>query len=300
MAETVATYSVPEHHVSQFTGNVRALMMKRPGLLMPFVSRGSYRGDKIQLIDFIGPVYFSERKTVYADTKASELEHTSRWITGRTYDCAILVDRLDTLKMIYDPTNPYTERMREAAQRRLDQIIIETFYADMRSGKDGSTIVSFPAGNIVAHGGTGLTVAKLRSLRKLMKKRQVDFRTMRPIIAVTAEEVDDLLGETTIQSVDFNQVKPLVDGEVTSYMGFNFVPYEDNGDDRIYQFQSGTTVRRLPVWTPDGMHVGMWDDLTIIINNRADKNNIKQIHGEFTAGAARIDEDHVFAVEAKE
>lgn len=300
MAETVATYSVPEHHVSMFTGNVRALLTKRSGLLTPFVTRASYRGDKIQLINYIGPVYFIERKTVYADTKATELEHTSRWLTGRTYDCAILVDRLDTLKMIYDPTSPYTERMREAAARKYDQIIMDSFYADAKAGKTGDTVVTFPAGNIIAHGGTGLTVAKLRSLRKMMKKKFVDFRTMRPIIAVTAEEVDDLLGETTIQSVDFNSVKPLVDGEVTSFMGFNFMPYEDNGDDRIYQYVSGTVVRRLPAWVPDGMHFGVWDDLTIIINNRPDKNNIKQIHGEFTAGATRVNEDNVFAVEAKE
>jgi hypothetical protein len=300
MAETLATYSVPEHHVAQFTGNVRALLTKKGGILTPYVSRGSYRGEKIQLINFIGPVEFIERRTVYADTKVTELEHTSRWITGREYDCAVLVDRLDTLKMIYDPTNPYTERMREAAARRMDQIVMDAFYATAKAGKDGSTSVAFPAGNIVAHASAGLTVAKLRSLRKMMKKKHVDLRGVRPLIAVTAEEIDDLLGETSVNSIDYNSVKPLVDGEVTSFMGFNFLPYEDNGADKIYTYDDTGTVRRLPVWTPDGMHLGVWDALTIIINNRADKNNIKQIHATFTAGATRVDEDNVFAVDAKE
>ena len=45
------------------------------------------------------------------------------------------------------------------------------------------------------------------------------------------------------------------------------------------------------------MHFGMWDDLVITINNRPDKNNIKQIHGTFTAGATRLEEDKVFMLE---
>jgi len=54
----------------------------------------------------------------YADTKLTELEHTQRWISGIEYDAAILVDRLDTLKMIYDPTSPYVEQMRKGAARK--------------------------------------------------------------------------------------------------------------------------------------------------------------------------------------
>ena len=114
MAETVASYSVPEHHVKMYTANIRASLEKQGGLLTGLVSRGSYRGEKSQVVDFIGPVEFIERQTPYGDTKLTELEHTSRWISGIEYDCAVLVDRLDTLKMIYDPTSPYVERFRQA------------------------------------------------------------------------------------------------------------------------------------------------------------------------------------------
>jgi len=48
------------------------------------------------------------------------------------------------------------------------------------------------------------------------------------------------------------------------------------------------------------MHFGMWDALTIIINNRPDKNKIRQIHATFTAGATRVEEGKVFKVECKE
>ena len=44
------------------------------------------------------------------------------------------------------------------------------------------------------------------------------------------------------------------------------------------------------------MHYGAWQELVITISNRPDKNNIKQIHGTFTAGATRLEEDKVFGL----
>jgi hypothetical protein len=297
MAETIATYSVPEHHVKMYTANLRASLQRVGGVLYTRVSRGSYTGEKVQLLNFIGPVEFIERTTVYADTKLTELEHTQRWISGTEYDVAVLVDRLDMLKMIYDPTSPYVERFREAAARKMDQIVMDKMFATAKSGKDGNDLVAFPAGDIVAAGGTGLTVAKLRTLRKLMRKRHVDLRAVKPTIAVTAEQIDNLLGEVVVGSSDYNSVKPLVDGDVTSFMGFNFLPFEDYGGVGIPKTGN---VRQCPAFVPDGMHFGEWDGLVITINNRPDKNNIKQIHGTFTAGATRVQEGKVFEVDCVE
>lgn len=306
MAETIATYSVPEHHVKMYTANVQAALVKKGGLLGAYVSQGSYRGEKSQVVNFLGPVEFVERDTPYGDTKLSEIEHTQRWITGTEYDCAILIDRLDVLKMIYDPTSPYVERMREAAARKMDEIIMSKFFAIAKTGKDGTTNTPFPNRDIIAHGGTRMTVAKLRAARKLLKKRHVDLRTAKPLIAVTAEQTDDLLGEVAVGSSDYNAVKPLVDGEVSQFMGFVFVPYEDNGVSTngkgipTETVPGPATIRDCPVWVPDGMHFGSWEGLSIIISPRPDKNNIKQAHATFTAGATRLEEGKVLQLQCVE
>lgn len=306
MAETIATYSVPEHHVAMYTANVQALLTKQGGLLMPHISQGSYRGEKVQIVDFVGTVEFIERDTPYGDTKLTELEHTSRWISGVEYDCAILVDRLDLLKMIYDPTSIYVDRMREAAARKQDEIIMSKFFATAKTGKTGDTNTAFKAANTVVHGGTRMSVAKLRAMRKLIKKRHVDLRSQKPLIGVTAEQIDDLLGEVAVGSSDYNSVKPLVDGEVSQFMGFTFIPYEDNGTSTggkgipTFIDTGPVTVRQLPVWLPQGMHYGSWEGLVVTINNRPDKNNIKQLHATFTAGATRTQEDLVFQLQVVE
>lgn len=293
MGETIATYTVPQHHVLMFTSNVQAALVRSGGLLRSYVSNGSYVGEKSQVVNFLGPVEFTERDTPYQDTVVTEPEHTQRWVSGRDFDCAILVDRLDTLKMIYEPTNPYVERMREAAARKEDEIIMAKFFATAKSGKNGDSLTSFPSQDIIPHGSTGMSVAKLRAARKLLKKRHVDLRREQPKIAITAEQADDLLGETAVGSADYNVVKTLVDGEVNRFMGFEFVPIED-----IIPLD-GTT-RSCPVWVPSGHHYGSWQNLAITIGNRADKNNVKQVHGSFTADATRLQEGKVLSLECTE
>lgn len=306
MAETVASYSVPEHHVKMYTANVQNVLQKQGGVLMSYVGQGSYSGEKSQVVNFIGPVEFIERDTPYSDTKLTELEHTQRWVSGREYDCAILIDRLDTLKMIYDPTSPYVERMREAAAKKMDEIIMSKFFASAKAGKDGTETVSFPSQDVIAHGGTRMSVAKLRAARKLLKKRHVNLRTMQPYIGVTAEQIDDLLGEVAVGSSDYNAVKPLVDGEVSRFMGFVFVPYEDdgvstNGKGIPTEAVAGpATIRKCPVWVMDAMHYASWAGLSIVISPRPDKNNIKQAHATFTAGATRLEEGKVLQLQCVE
>lgn len=294
MADTVNNFPVTEAYLLQFTSNVQAALARKGGLLTPYVSSSTYSGEKAQVVNFIGPVFFTKRTSVYADTKATEPEHTQRWITADDFDCAILIDRVDTLRTIYDPTNPYVERMREASARSHDDIVAQAFFADARSGRNGATTIAFPAGDIIAAGGVGLTFAKLRSLRKAMKRRYLDLRMEKPLIAVTAEQTDNLLGETVVGSHDYNAVKPLVDGEVSSFMGFTFLPAEGALSPENGLLTGGN--RLCPAWVPSGMHFGDWQSMTVTINQRADKNNIPQIHACFTSGATRIEEGRVFQV----
>lgn len=295
MAETAATYTIDQHHVLMFTANVKAALARMGGVLDSTVTQGSYTGDKVQAVNFLGPIVFTERTTRYADTQFVEPAHTQRWLRGAEYDAAILVDRLDTLKMIYDPTSPYVERMREAAARKHDEIVMNAFFASALTGERGESTTAFPAADEILHGTTGLTVAKLRSARKLLKQRHVDLRMERPRIAIDAEGADDLIAETLIQSKDTNAVAPLVSGEVASFMGFDFLPIEEIIPTRT---DSGTVVMS-PCWVPSGMHKGDWQNLSIMISPRPDKNNIPQIHGTFTCGATRLEEGKVIKVEYK-
>lgn len=291
MAETLQTYKVPEHHVSSFTSNVLAAVQRRGGVFRSLVTTGSYQGEDAQVVNTIGEVKFNRRTTRNQDTQLSELEHKQRWIAPADFDFHVLVDRLDRLRMLYDPMSPYVEAARMGWAREEDDEIFAAFFASAKTGKHGKTDTAYTVGNTVPHGGTGLTVAKLRALRVKMKKAHIDLRVEQPMIAVTAEDTDNLLSETQVTSSDYAAVKALVDGEVNRFMGFEFVPFENIPE-------VGNT-RTLPAWVKSGMHLGDWATLSTIIVPRPDKNNVPQLSMNATCAATRIEEKKVFGVETQ-
>ena len=291
MAETVNNFPIEQAHVVTFTANVMAALARQPGMLVGRMSGSSYIGDKAQVVNFIGPIAFVRQENVYQPTTPVEVEHTQRWITADDYNAAVLIDNLDKLRMIWDPTSPYVEEMRRGAARTQDDIAAAAFFADARTGKQGVTSTTFRAANAIADGGTGMTTAKLRSLRKLMKKSFVDLRAERPMVGVTADEVDGLLAETVVGSFDYNSLKPLNDGEITSWFGFDLVPLEG-----LPAVAPSGGVRQCPAWVSSGMHFGTWQAPVMTINQRPDLNNIYQLHGRLTMGATRLDESKVYKV----
>ena len=103
-----------------------------------------------------------------------------------------------------------------------------------------------------------------------------------------------------VERIPSNQYNAIVNDQ-------RFHPIDEHGKKRIVFFNvpavtvaGPATIRNLPVWVQDAMHLGMWEGLTITINNRPDKNNIKQIHGTFTAGATRLEEGKVLQLQAVE
>lgn len=198
--------------------------------------------------------------------------------------------------MLIDPQSSYVQNAVQAMRRAQDDEILQAFYAASATGENGTTATSFPAGQIVGVnvGGTGsnLNVAKLRAAKKLLLAAGVDFEAERAYVAITAADHDALLNEVQVVSSDFNSKPVLVDGMVTSFMGFQFVNIE-HGDSASYDAYSVMTSgsnRLLPCWVPSGMHLGMWQDVQTRVDQRPDKRYSTQCYAKTTIGATRIEE----------
>jgi len=303
MAETLNQFGVPEHHVRAFTTNVMMDVQRQGGLFRDRVTTASYTGEGVQAVNYIGQARFNRREHRWDDTKLTELAHTQRWVYPFDNDFATMVDRVDKLRMIYDPTSPYVEAVRIGYNVLEDETIINQFFAVAFTGKLGATQEPFDTtNNVIAHGGTGLTIAKLRAARKKLKQFRIELTNMRsnkgrgevPYIGVTAQAMDNLLSDTSVTSADFNTVKALVDGEVNTFMGFEFVHCEDLPLD-----PADVTTTFHPVWVRSGMHLGDWQNLMLQITPRPDKNNLPQIHGCCTLGTTRLHTKKVLQLQTK-
>lgn len=284
------SFEVNTAFVQQYTTNVQLLLQQRGSKLRDYCTMGSYTGKAAKAVEQIGAVTAQKKTSRHSDTPLISTPHSARWVFPEDYEWADMVDDQDKLRMLIDPTSPYAQNGAYALGRSLDAAIIAAALGDAKTGENGSTTTAFAtATQSIAVGATGLTIAKLRQAKRILMANEVDVENDPLYIAVTATQVDNLLGTTEVTSADYNSVKALVAGQVDTFMGFKFIHTELLGVD-------GSGDRRCIAWAKSGLHVGMWNDINAKITERADKSYATQVYVKGTFGATRVEEKKVVEI----
>jgi hypothetical protein len=283
------SFEVNVAFVQDYKSTVQLLLQQRGSKLRDAVTMGSYTGKAAKAVEQVGKVAAQKRTTRHGDTPLISTPHDARWVFPTDYEWADLIDDQDKLRMIIDPQSPYALNGAYALGRAIDEEIISAFFGTSKTGENGTDNTAFPAAQQVPSGSAGLTIAKLRAAKKILIANEVDVDNDTLYMAITAEQHDDLLSETQAISLDYNTKPVLVDGKITSFMGFNFILTEllevDGSDDR-----------RCPAWAKSGMHLGMWNDINTKVSERDDKSYATQVYVKGTFGATRVEEGKIVEV----
>ena len=284
------SFQVTTAFVQQYSTNVQLLLQQRGSRLRDCVTVGSYTGKAAKVVEQIGEVTAQARTSRHADTPLISTPHDARWVHPTDYEWADMIDDQDKLRMLIDPTSPYAMNGAYALGRAMDSLIITAALGTALTGENGSTSTAFDTANQqIAVGAAGLTVAKLRTAKKKLMANEVDVENDPLYCAVTAVQLDNLLGTTEVTSSDYNTVKALVSGSVDTFMGFKFIHTELLGLD-------GSSDRRCIAWAKSGLHLGIWNDITTKISERADKSYAMQVYVKGTFGATRVEEGKVVEI----
>lgn len=282
--------NIPNHFAQQYATNVELLLQQKDTRLRSLVTQGQYIGEQAAAVDQIDSVEMQSVTTRFEAMPRVDAEVARRWVTPLDFDLPQMIDSFDKLRLLTDPASIYVQNAVNAAKRKMDDVIIAAFFAAAKTGKTGSGSTTFPAGQVVAvnqgaSGNTGLTVAKLRQARTLLAAAEVDL-DMDPITAVvSAKQMDNLLAEAQVISMDYNDRPVLADGKLKSFLGINFVMSE-----RLPV--NGSSYRRIPVFAKSGMHLGVWNDITTDISQRKDIRGLPyQAYVYMTIGATRLEEE---------
>lgn len=280
--------------VQHYRANVEFLLQQKGSKLRPFV-RVEPQNAEFDFYDRIGATTAQEITTRHSDTPLVSTPHDRRRVALRDFDWADLVDRPDKLRTLIDPTSPYAMNAMWALGRSMDDVIIEMAFGSAWSGKTGATEVTFPAGQTIAvdYVETGadtdgnLTIGKLRRARELFLAAEID-EDAELFMAVGSNQIHALLAETVVGSSDYNSVKPLVDGKVSRFMGFKFIPIErltKVGDDRS-----------VIAWERSGLLLAVADEITADIGPRRDKRNATQVYVSGSFNSTRMEELRVLEI----
>ena len=277
--------------VQQYSANIQMLSQQMGSLLRDKVRLESVVG-KNAFFDQVGAVTAQKRTSRHSDTPQIDTPHARRRVSLVDYEFADLIDDQDKVRLLIDPTSSYAQAAAFAMGRAMDDEIISAATGTAFTGETGSTSTALPSAQKITESGTdGLTIAKLRTAKEKLDLQSVDPSIPRHII-VSPRQITDLLGTTEVTSSDFNTVKALANGEVNSFLGFNFIVSN--------RLSIASSKRSCIAFAQDGIALGVGKDVTARIDERADKGYATQVYYCASFGATRMEEEKVVEIQAHE
>jgi len=272
----------------QFSTNVQLLSQQMGSILRAAVDEESVTGEKA-FFDNVGASAAVKRTSRHQDTPLVETPHDRRMVTLETYEWADLIDEADKVQMLIDPTSTYARAAAAAMGRAMDDSIIAAATGSALTGKTGGTATALT--QTIANGSADMTVAKLITAKKKLDDGSVDPSIPRHIV-VGPDQIEALLGTTSVTSSDFNTVKALVQGEIDTFMGFKF--------HTSTRLSKAGNIRKCFAFAEDGIKLAVGKDVTSEIERRADKSYSTQVFYCASFGATRMEEAKVVSIDCDE
>ena len=151
------------------------------------------------------------------------------------WNAAEYSDIFSQAKVNFDERSELVQVVGAAIGRRQDQLIL-----DALSAASGTGTVA----NSIGGSNTNMNIAKLREAAKILNTKNVPSEGRHLIIH--ANSLASMLEQTSVTSSDFNTVKALVQGEISTFMGFQFhilgdrseggLPIDGSSDRTLYAF----------------------------------------------------------------
>jgi len=283
--------NVTTSFVEQYSANVQMLSQQMGSKLRAAVDVESIRG-KQSFFEQIGKTTAQLRTSRHGSTPQIDMPHSRRALTTATYEWADLIDDADKIRMLIDPTSSYAKAAAAAMGRAMDSVIIAAALGTAKTGVSGGTSTALPSTQKIVHGSAGLTVAKLLSAKKILDENDVDPSVKRYCV-VSPEQIEDLLNLTEVKSSDFNTVKALAQGDINSFLGFEFITSNLLTAD-------ATPSRQVIAFAADGIKLGIGKDVTAKISERDDKSYSTQVYYCMDLGATRMEEEKVVEIACNE
>jgi hypothetical protein len=230
------------------------------------------------------------------DTNIIDVPHSRRGCPLADYELGELIDPRDLHKLM-DPQNAYVRNAVMAANRNRDSVILAAVNGSAVSADDDDTQTSnsLPNAQKVVVGGTGLTLAKLRSAREILRASEAVMPEDEEDLpfALSAAQMDDLLTVTEFKSRDYVDGSSMRKGRVAYGMGFVFIETELLSTD-------SSSSRLCLTWKPSAIGFRDPDSVNPSVDRRPDKGNAIQVYGKQSVGAVRIEDVAVVEVACAE
>lgn len=207
-------------------------------------------------------------------------------LTLADWNAAEYSDIFSQAKVNFDERQELVQVVASAMGRRQDQMILDALAASS---------TSLTVSNDIGGADTNLNVAKLREAKRLLDKGNVPMDGRH--IIVHANGLSSLLSETAVTSSDFNTVKALVQGEINTFLGFQFHVLGDRSEGGLAI--DGSNDRTCFAFHRDAIGYGEGLGMRTEINYIPEKTSWL-VNEVFSAGAIAIDAEGIVSLTCRE
>lgn len=285
-----------ELYQTEYTNNLLARYQQSKSRLMDFVSVEDFAGERKdypRLSASSAPTDITAADR-HSATPVNDADFDKRWIYPGVFEKVVQFAQWDEkfLGSIALPNSAVQQEHVKAFMRQFDDVVIAAAIGNVKTGKLGTTDVALPAGQKIAAGGTGMTLAKLLATLDILDTADnLDDGDAERVFVWTVKQRSELLATTEVKSADYNTVKALAEGKIDSFMGFKF-----------------KIVKRLPlaggVRTCVAFQRGVMQATRHMkptsITVRDDLRNSLQVYDTGLIGAARLHDEGVVQVDCTE
>jgi hypothetical protein len=279
------SFTITEGFVNQYSANFHTLTQQKTSKLEGLVTVESSIVGASKAVERIGAAEAYQLTSRHTDTTYVDTPHSRRWLDLSDWAWADLVDEMDKIKALIDPTSPYVSAAVAALNRRKDQVILAALEGSARTA---TSTAALGATNKVAHGSARLTLAKLTQAKMMLDEFSVDPDGR--VYVCAPEQIYDLLQLATTTSADYSTVRALVNGEIDTYLGFKFVTSN-------YLTKSDATHQYSYAFHKDAIVLGIGKDVTTSIDVLPTKNQSVQVYARMSLGAVRVEENMVVQID---
>lgn len=278
--------------VQQYGRNVQMMAQQMGSKLRDKVMTETVTGERHYFELYNTNSAMQEVTVRHGDLNATDTVFERRAVDLVDYEDTKWLSSFDKAKMLADPLNPVVQAQAAQMGRQIDDIIIAAAYADMKTGKSGTTTSSATTAiaiNSWAYGtGTGnsnLTISKIIELQAAFDANDVPLEGR--YLVVDPINHSKLLATAEATSSDFVTNRNLESGRVEGLVGFDLIVSSRIGVD-------GSGYRRCFGFQKSGLALAVGVDAKTDISINRQKSGLPvQAYIALSMGATRLENSKV-------
>ena len=286
----------------------------------PFITYVGGKGRETKTTFWGGQNSMGQKSQRHDTYPQYQTEREAYWFGSTHFWAKEPIDGDDQLFDATDASSGLSQVWGAAAAREKDRLYINAAIGLAYRGRYGqNTAQALPSSQIIPHGNSGLTEAKIREAVGMIRRTHPEQSDPIVTMLTSSQFYGDLMGQEKVINADYNAMRPLANLNLPFFLGTYFKLIDDyanfhpNTPGRVVEFDpilplfedaisSGVHVRYVVMWIKSAMRGKKDRPIQTRLHDESKDHgpDAKSLTVDFMEGGTRVDPLGVVVIECAE